>query len=148
MLADRALHTALAGIQRARLRLYSLTADLLCAATQRDRVADLLFDSKSGLGIEIIRYNIGGSDTDATAVNSLRPSAAVPSLLLPDGAYDWSLVSISVGHTTKTASKLVQVASVRHSAVHVAKPSCRHRQVCPFVYSRQDGTCPRAHACM
>lgn len=67
------------------------------ADTQRDKVADLLFDPDNGLGLEIIRYNIGGSDTDATAVNSLRPGAAVPSLLLPDGTYNWTLVSSPVG---------------------------------------------------
>lgn len=59
----------------------------------RDRVADLLFDHDYGLGLEIVRYNIGGSDTNTTAVNSLRPGAAVPSLLLPNGTYDWTLVS-------------------------------------------------------
>lgn len=63
------------------------------AGAQREKVADLLFDPDYGLGLEIIRYNIGGSDTNATAVNSLRPGAAVPSLLLPDGTYNWTLVS-------------------------------------------------------
>ena len=97
VLANHALHTVLAG-QLVSSQLYSPTAYLLCAATQQERVADLLFDSKSGLGLEIIRYNIGGSDTDATAVNSLRPGAAVPSLLLPDGTYDWSRVSSSINY--------------------------------------------------
>lgn len=56
-------------------------------------MADLLFDHEVGLGLEILRYNIGGSNTDLQAVNSLRAFAAVPSLLLPNGTYDWTLVS-------------------------------------------------------
>lgn len=34
-------------------------------------MADLLFDHEVGLGLEILRYNIGGSSTDPKAVNSL-----------------------------------------------------------------------------
>lgn len=60
----------------------------------RDKVADLLFDPDVGLGLEIVRYNIGGSNTSATAINSLRPGAAVPSLLQPNGTYNWTLVSM------------------------------------------------------
>lgn len=64
------------------------------AEAQQDQVADLLFDHEVGLGLEIIRYNIGGSSTAPSAVNSMRPGGAVPSLLLPNGTYNWTLVSI------------------------------------------------------
>ncbi len=63
------------------------------ADPQQELVADLLFDHDIGLGLEIVRYNIGGSNTDPRAVNSMRPGGAVPSLLLPNGTYNWTLVS-------------------------------------------------------
>lgn len=55
-------------------------------------MADLLFDADVGLGMEIVRFNVGGSNTTQEAVNSMRPFAAVPSVLLADGSYDWALV--------------------------------------------------------
>ncbi len=63
------------------------------AESQQDLVADLLFDHDVGLGLEIVRYNIGASNTDPAAVLSMRPGGAVPSLLLPNGTYNWTLVS-------------------------------------------------------
>ena len=67
--------------------------NLTClAAWQQDIVADLLFDPDLGLGMEIVRFNLGGSNTTADAVNSMRPFAAVPSVLHADGSYDWALV--------------------------------------------------------
>ena len=63
----------------------------MSADTEQERVADILFDHEVGLGLEIVRYNIGASGTDPAAVNSLRPGGAVPSLLLPNGTYDFSL---------------------------------------------------------
>lgn len=62
---------------------------------QQDIVADLLFDNDVGLGMEIVRFNVGGSNTTQDAVNSMRPFAAVPSVLLADGSYDWALVRFS-----------------------------------------------------
>ena len=62
------------------------------AASQQDVVADLLFDSDLGLGLEIVRYNVGGSNTTLEASKSMRPFAAVPSMILVDGSYNWSLV--------------------------------------------------------
>ena len=56
-------------------------------------MADLLFDPDAGLGMEIVRFNVGGSNTTLEAGNSMRPFAAVPSVLLADGSYDWALVS-------------------------------------------------------
>lgn len=55
-------------------------------------MADLLFDAGVGLGMEIVRFNVGGSNTTQEAVNSMRPFAAVPSVLLADGSYAWALV--------------------------------------------------------
>ncbi len=68
--------------------------NLACLAdSQQDRVADLLFDAEAGLGLQIVRYNIGGSNTTLNATNSMRPFAAVPSMLLANGTYNWTLVS-------------------------------------------------------
>ncbi|DBA75930.1 hypothetical protein WJX79_010130 [Trebouxia sp. C0005] len=58
---------------------------------QQDLVADLIFDHDVGLGLEIVRYNIGASNTDPAAILSMRPGGAVPSLLLPNGTYNWAL---------------------------------------------------------
>ena len=66
------------------------------SAWQQDIVADLLFDPGLGLGLEIVRFNVGGSNTSANAVTSMRPFAAVPSVLLADGSYDWALVRVSL----------------------------------------------------
>ena len=57
-------------------------------------VANLLFDTEDGLGLEIVRYNIGGSNTSSSAIDSMRPSGAVPSTVMADGTYNWTLVSI------------------------------------------------------
>ena len=63
------------------------------AASQQDIVADMLFDAELGLGLEIVRYNIGGSNTTTNATNSMRAFAAVPSMLLANGTYNFTLVS-------------------------------------------------------
>ena len=63
------------------------------AEPQQELVADLLFDHDVGLGLEIVRYNIGASNTDPAATLGMRPGGAVPSLLLPNGTYNWTLVS-------------------------------------------------------
>lgn len=56
-------------------------------------MADLLFDHEVGLGLEIVRFNFGASSTDANAVESMRPFGAVPCVMLPDGTYNWTLVT-------------------------------------------------------
>lgn len=53
----------------------------------------MLFDAELGLGLEIVRYNIGGSNTTTNATNSMRAFAAVPSMLLANGTYNFTLVS-------------------------------------------------------
>lgn len=70
-----------------------LNNDVRLADSQQDLVADLLFDHDAGLGLEIVRYNIGASSTDPAAISSMRPGGAVPSLLLPNGTYNWTLVN-------------------------------------------------------
>lgn len=55
----------------------------------------MLFDPDTGLGLEIVRYNIGGSNTSQAAINSMRPFAAIPSMVLADSSYNWTLVSSS-----------------------------------------------------
>ncbi|DBA70019.1 TPA: hypothetical protein ACH3X2_012319 [Trebouxia sp. C0005] len=65
--------------------------------SQQERVADLLFDAETGLGLQIVRYNIGGSNTTLNATNSMRPFAAVPSMLLANGTYNWTLDSKQAG---------------------------------------------------
>lgn len=57
-------------------------------------MADLLFDAEVGLGMEIVRFNVGGSNTTQEAVRSMRPFAAIPSVLLADGSFNWTLVGL------------------------------------------------------
>ena len=97
----------------------------------------MLFDSEYGLGLEIVRYNIGGSNTTFDAMNSMRPFAAVPSVISADGSYNWTLVSIiTEAHTPHM-----------HDTVTPCKddPSCLHNaSSCPFsLFSR---TCSCIHA--
>jgi O-glycosyl hydrolase len=55
----------------------------------RQSVADLLFDERQGLGLNIVRYNIGGGDTAGHA--HLRAGGDVPGFRpAADAPYDWS----------------------------------------------------------
>lgn len=56
----------------------------------RTRVADLVFDPVKGLGLQIARYNIGGSGWATPDADTLRPGGNVDSFQGPDGSYDWS----------------------------------------------------------
>ena len=54
----------------------------------RDHLMDLLFDSKYGLGLEICRYNIGGSGWNNKDAGNFRygadiPRSASPSRVIP-----------------------------------------------------------------
>ena len=71
-----------------------LEASVCTAGSQQEIVADMLFDADIGLGLEIVRYNIGGSNTTLNATNSMRPFAAVASMLLADGTYNYTLVGM------------------------------------------------------
>lgn len=56
---------------------------------QRTKVADLLFDPRKGLGLNIVRYNIGGGD--APGHKHHRPGGNVPGYKpTKDGPYDWT----------------------------------------------------------
>lgn len=56
----------------------------------RDRILDLLFSTKGGgLGLEVARYNIGGSGWDTPDAPNLRAGANVPAYAGPGGRYDW-----------------------------------------------------------
>lgn len=56
-----------------------------------DYVVDLLFDPKKGLGMNIVRYNIGGG-ADLTFDTNLRPFGDIPGFKSgPDAPYDWSV---------------------------------------------------------
>lgn len=65
----------------------------------RSKVADLMFDASKGLGLEVVRYNIGGSGNrdgianwECPGRNDMRPGGAVPSFLRNDWkTYDWSV---------------------------------------------------------
>ncbi len=55
----------------------------------RTAVADLLFDPVKGLGLNLVRYNIGGGDAPGHA--HMREGGAVPGYRpTADGPYDWS----------------------------------------------------------
>jgi O-glycosyl hydrolase len=59
------------------------------ADERREAVADLIFHPTKGLGLNIVRYNIGGGD--APGHKHMRPGGAVPGYRpTPDGAYDWA----------------------------------------------------------
>lgn len=62
---------------------------------KRAEIADQLFSTTNGLGLNIIRYNLGGS-ADPNPVTQMRPGGAVPSYLQKDEttgvvSYDWTL---------------------------------------------------------
>ena len=88
------------------------------AVSQQDKIMDMLFDPDVGLGLEVVRYNVGGSNTTMSAVNSMRPYAAVPSTVLADGSYDWGLVSADC------APSHCAVSRVTHSLEHTRTHAC------------------------
>ncbi len=51
--------------------------------------AKLMFNPEEGLGLNIVRYNIGGGD-DPTHNHITRPDSNMPGFLNPDGSYDWT----------------------------------------------------------
>lgn len=59
----------------------------------RERVCQLLFGPRAGggLAMNVVRYNIGGTATDAEDLDRFRTGGAVPCCCGPDGGYDGSL---------------------------------------------------------
>lgn len=56
--------------------------------TLRTRYANLLFDRTTGLGLNVVRYNIGGGE--APGLHYLQPRAQVPGFEPAQGTYDWT----------------------------------------------------------
>jgi|GEM_PF-592835 len=54
----------------------------------KNEIMDLAFDKDKGLGLNIVRYNIGGSTSPLDT--NLRPGGDIESYLLQDGTYDWT----------------------------------------------------------
>ncbi|KAK9807659.1 hypothetical protein WJX72_005628 [[Myrmecia] bisecta] len=66
-------------------------ANIPYALAAKRQLADLLFDPKLGLGMQIVRYNIGGAGWGSQDVKNFRYGASIPSFWGPDGTWDWSL---------------------------------------------------------
>ncbi len=93
--------------------------NLACLAdSQQEKVADLLFDAETGLGLQIVRYNIGGSNTTLNATNSMRPFAAVPSMLLANGTYNWTLVRLPAQADHMASLLHAQTYSTAHHLIN------------------------------
>ena len=56
--------------------------------SNRNALADALFSQSTGLGLNIARYNVGGS---AATQAGMRPGGLVRSYMNPDGTYDWTV---------------------------------------------------------
>ncbi len=53
-----------------------------------NEVCDLLFDAEKGIGINIVRYNIGGGENPPN-VSNLRIGANMPCFLTKEGTWNW-----------------------------------------------------------
>jgi O-glycosyl hydrolase len=58
----------------------------------RQALANMLFSPTAGIGLNVVRYNIGGytAQDASTCTNGFRPGAAIPSFEQSSGSYDWS----------------------------------------------------------
>ena len=56
----------------------------------RQALATMLFSPTQGIGLNVVRYNIGGVTPGDTCSSNFRPGGAVPSFEPSDGSYDWS----------------------------------------------------------
>src|SRR5690625_3740525 len=52
-------------------------------------VMDLVFDADKGLGLNIVRYNIGGGENTNLGENTLRAGGDVPGFQPEEGEWDW-----------------------------------------------------------
>ncbi len=55
--------------------------------TKKNEILDLLFSPTKGLGLNIVRYNIGGSENPSH--EHMRAGGEVPGYQVVKGAYDW-----------------------------------------------------------
>ena len=74
----------------------------------RTRIMDQVFDAKLGLGLNVVRYNIGGGENPAE--HSLRFRTAVPGYEPSPGRWDWS---------ADADQRWVLAAAIRRGADHV-----------------------------
>ena len=56
----------------------------------RKAMLDLLFDPHKGIGLEVVRYNLGGGKAEGRAAGILDPWHSVECPLMPEGGLDWS----------------------------------------------------------
>ena len=56
----------------------------------RQTLATMLFSPTKGIGLNAVRYNVGGVTPGDTCSSNFRPGAAVPSFEPSAGSYDWS----------------------------------------------------------
>ena len=54
-----------------------------------EEVMDLVFDVDEGLGLNVVRYNIGGGENPDIEENTLRPGGDVPGFQPEEGVWDW-----------------------------------------------------------
>jgi O-glycosyl hydrolase len=60
------------------------------ADPQRQALANAIFDPTTGLGLNVVRYNIGATTPTDTCASLMRVGAAVPSFERSSGSYDWT----------------------------------------------------------
>ena len=58
--------------------------------TQRNAVADAIFSPTKGLGLNVVRYNIGADTPTNVCHNQMRPGGNTPSYEPSQGTYDWT----------------------------------------------------------
>jgi O-glycosyl hydrolase len=58
--------------------------------TQRNAVADAIFSPTKGLGLNVVRYNIGADTPTNVCHNQMRPGGNTPSYEPSAGTYDWT----------------------------------------------------------
>src|SRR5699024_4203625 len=54
-----------------------------------EEVMDLVFEVDEGLGLNVVRYNIGGGENPDIEENTLRPGGDVPGFQPEKGVWDW-----------------------------------------------------------
>ncbi|WP_435164180.1 glycoside hydrolase family 30 protein [Paenibacillus glycanilyticus] len=57
---------------------------------KQDEIMDLIFDADKGLGLNIIRYNIGGGENPEIQPNTLRPGGDIPGFQPEKGIWNWN----------------------------------------------------------
>jgi O-glycosyl hydrolase len=60
------------------------------SSANRTALADKLFDPVKGIGLNVVRYNLGGVTPTDSCASTFRVGAAVPSYEQSNGVYDWS----------------------------------------------------------